>query len=520
MYQNNFFEKIAKKYPNDIAVDDHGKKISYNHLNKFANKISNLILSFKFLPNDRVCILTKKNINLYASILATLKSGGCWVPLSNQFPKERIKYIINYTLPKILIIEKEFLNLVEKKNKIKIIVIDENKKSQFFYTKKNILQQTTILPKIKNLNLSNLAYIIFTSGSTGQPKGVMVSHLSTSTYISNSKKYFKIKPKMRFAHISEIIFDPSIFDIFVCWFNRGTIVPMNKKEYRVDFLKFFKKNPNINVCFVVPSFFKKLNDLNQIRSKYLKKLKHVIFGGEYLSKKLVAKLFKNLPKTKFYNVYGTTETAIISHWHKISKEDLKLKSIPVGLQIPEINTILINSKNKKCGINETGKAYVYGVQVSKGYWNNKFLNNKYFVENFTKESIYEKLYNTGDYLIKNKRDLFFYQGRQDLQIKIRGHRVEIEEVENVFRSNNFCKDICVIPFSRENSKIFTDLIFCIQRDDKIRKTKQYFYEVSKKLLPSYMQPTHIFTLDEDFPRNINGKIDKTELKKRFFKILA
>ena len=88
MYQHNFFEKTAKKFPNAIAVNDHGKKISYKQLNIFANKIANLILSSNFSANERICILTKKNINLYASILGVLKSGGCWIPLSNQFPKK------------------------------------------------------------------------------------------------------------------------------------------------------------------------------------------------------------------------------------------------------------------------------------------------------------------------------------------------------------------------------------------------------------------------------------------------
>lgn len=520
MYQHNFFEKTAKKFPNAIAVDDHGKKISYKQLNIFANKIANLIVSSNFSTNERICILTKKNINLYASILGILKSGGCWIPLSNQFPKSRINFLIKFNSPKIVIIEKEFLHLIKKDKKIKIIVIDDNSVSRSHFTKKDIIQQMNTAPNIKNLNLSNLAYIIYTSGSTGQPKGVTVTHLNTSTYIYNSKKYFKVKKKMKFAHISEIIFDPSIFDIFVCWFNCGTVVPMNKKEYKVDLIKFFKKNRNINICFVVPSFFKKIDEMDQLKSKYLKKLKHVVFGGEFLSHDLVKKLMLTLPKTKFYNVYGTTETAIISHWHLIKKKDLSLSSIPVGKQIPEINTILLKNDKEISEINKPGKAHVYGPQVSNGYWNSKFLNDKFFIKNLTNKSIYEKLYNTGDFLIKDKNDIFFYHGRQDFQIKIRGHRVEIEEIENIFRSRDYCKDICVVPFSRGDSKLYTDLIFYIQRDDKVKKNKEYFFNISKKLMPNYMQPTFIITLDEDFPRNINGKIDKKALKRNFFTKIA
>ncbi len=520
-YLQNFFEITASKYPNYIAVNDHGKKTSYRKLDITANKLANLILKLNLKINERVCILTKKDINLYTSILGVLKSGGCWVPLSDQFPSSRINFLVNLTAPKIIIIDKEFLPIIKKfENKIKIIIINEKKKSKKYFTEANIIKEKKNKPQIKNLNSSSLAYIIYTSGSTGDPKGVMITHLNSSTYILNSKNYFKIKNKMKFAHISEIIFDPSIFDLFVCWYNCGTVVPMNKKEYKVNFINFFQKNRNINTCFVVPSLFEKLRELNQFNSNCLKSLRHVVFTGEFLSKDLVRDLLNMFPKCSFYNVYGTTETAIISHWHKISKKDLKCETIPVGKQLPQINTILIKNNNEEAKINERGNAFVYGTQVSRGYWKNDFLNKKYFCDNPTKKPIFEKLYNTGDVLYKNKDDIFFYFGRQDSQIKVRGCRVEIEEIENTFRTKSICKDITVIPFSRNNTRIYTDLIFYIRRDEKVKKNKKYFFSIATKLLPKFMQPSNIFLLDNDFPRNINGKIDKKELKKQFLKNIA
>ena len=153
------------------------------------------------------------------------------------------------------------------------------------------------------------------------------------------------------------------------------------------------------------------------------------------------------------------------------KKDLNLSSIPVGKQLPEINTILLKNEKQISEINQPGKAHVYGPQVSNGYWNSKFLNDKYFVKNLSKEPIFEKLYNTGDFLIKNKNDIFFYHGRQDFQIKVRGHRVEIEEIENIFRSRNYCKDICVVPFSRESQNYTLTLFFIFKEMIKLKKTK-------------------------------------------------
>ena len=187
-YLQSFFEITALKHTNFIAVNDHGKKITYKNLDIMANKLANLIVKLNLKINERVCILTKKDINLYSSILGVLKSGGCWVPLSDQFPLKRINFLINLTSPKVIIIDKEFLPLVKKfKNRIKIIIINERKKSKKFFTQANIKKESKNKPQIKNYNSSSLAYIIYTSGSTGDPKGVMITHLNSSTYILNSK---------------------------------------------------------------------------------------------------------------------------------------------------------------------------------------------------------------------------------------------------------------------------------------------------------------------------------------------
>ena len=516
MLQSSFFENVARKHPNYIAVDDHGKKFTYRKLNEKSNQLANLLSNIKSEKNEKICILTNKNINLYTSILGILKSGSCWVPLSNLFPVERIKFILNSTESKILIVEKEFLKTVKKISKnLNVIVIDENKKinkEKNIFNLKNINSQSKKINEITTPNSLDLAYIIYTSGSTGDPKGVMVTHLNTTTFLKNTKSYFKIPSRLRFAHTAEIIFDPSIFDLFVCWLNAGTVVPVNKKEYKVNFINYFKKNKKINVCFLVPSHFQKLKDLNNLKSKYLKNLKHVIFTGEYLSKDLVLEIFKSIPNINVYNCYGTTETAIISHWIKYTKRDLVKKSLSVGKEIPEVKTILVNKLGKLAKINEKGIALSYGIQVSPGYWNNEYLNKKYFIEDPTNQIKYQKVYNTGDVLYKDEEDLYYYCGRQDNQVKIRGHRVEIGEIENLFKFKSKCRDIVVLPYSRNKTSSYDDLIYFIRTDD-INKSKNYYFSQAKKSLPAFMRPTNVILFKEDFPRNINGKIDKKKLEK-------
>ena len=521
MLQQDFFENVRRKFPKRIALDDHGKKFTYKFLSEKSNQLANFLFEISSMHNEKVCILTKKNVNLYTSLLGILKAGLCWIPLSEQFPSERVDHIIRTTKTRILVIEKDFINLIKKDllKKLKIILIDENKtlKKKNIFTRRDIQKYSIIFKERIKINPNDLAYIIFTSGSTGDPKGVMVSHLNTTTFIKNTKKYFKIKKGLRFAHTSEIIFDPSIFDIFICWLNVGTLVPVNKKEYKVNFLNFFKNNRNVNTCFLVPSHFQNLKDLNQLKSKFLKNLKHVIFTGEALPKSLVKSIFKEIPKINIYNCYGTTETAIISHWIKYTKKDLKKNILSVGKEIPDIRTFIVNTKNQIAKNNEKGYAVSYGIQVSPGYWNNRFLNEKYFIEDPTGHIQHQKVYKTGDILFKDKEDFFYYCGRDDNQIKIRGHRVELGEIENTLKYKSDCNEIIVMPFRKASNHSYKELVYFI-KPDKFEKNKEFFLNIARLYLPSFMQPTKVVILKKDFPRNINGKIDKQKLEKLFLNL--
>ena len=520
-FQHEFFEITAKKFPNYVAVDDHGKKISYKNLDIFSDKIANFLYDNGCKVNDRVCIFTQKNTNQYASVLGILKAGSCWVPLSYLFPKERIQFLLKIIEPKFIITEniyyKKITNLYNKKI-TKILLIDKSESNKSFYSKKDILEQKTS-KIVNNICGSDLAYIIFTSGSTGKPKGVMVTHENTSTYLNNSKKYFKPQKKLRFAHTAEITFDPSIFDVFVCWLNAGTVVPFNKQSYRINHLEFFKNNKNINVGFFVPSFFQKIQDTNKLNSPALSKMKHIIFAGEPIPKGLISNIYKSIKNVKVYNVYGTTETAIISHWYLVPKKVKHKDEISVGKELPNFKVILVNNNGKESNINESGEVYIYGPQVSPGYWRNSFLTDKQFVNHPFDKQFQYKVYKTGDLLRKDSNGIYYFVGRTDNQVKIRGNRVELEEVENCFKEIEGVIDAVSIAFNRSGRGSNSDL-FSFIRVNSQKINKNFIYSKIQKKLPRFMVPTDIFIFRNDFPRTQNGKVDKKELTKKILEFLA
>jgi len=521
-YQQDFFEKTVKNFPSKLAVQDGKKNITYKELDKFSNKLGNLLHDNGCRSNDRVCILTKKNINQYASVLGILKSGSCWVPLSDTFPEKRIELLLKMLEPKFLIVEEVFYSKISnmiKKQKIKLIIIDkyESKKNTYF-SKKDILKKKDIKPKVDDICSSDLAYIIFTSGSTGKPKGVMVTHENTSHFIRNSNVYFKPKRGLKYAHVSELTFDPSIFDMFVCWKNVGTIVPFNKQAYKINPFIYFKENKGVNVVFCVPSLFKKLEDLNKLKSSKLSKIKHLIFTGEKIPNGLPTSLYKSIKNIKIYNLYGATETAILSHWHQVPKSIKPDEDIPVGKPIPNFQVFLVNEKNE-ISKNGPGFVHVYSPQVSPGYWRNPFATNLQFIQNPKDNSLPQKVYKIGDMLRKDQKGYYYFLGRADNQVKIRGHRIELEEVENSIKQIEGVADVIAIAYNR-TAKVSNSDLFIFIRSNSSKIDKSYINKEIKKNLPIFMIPTDIFILKEDFPRTLNGKVDKKELTKKILKYLA
>ena len=514
-FQNDFFEQTAQKYPNYIAVDDHNKKITYKNLDIYSNKIANLLKENGCKYNDRIIVFTGKNINQYASVLGILKSGSCWVPISYLFPDKRINFLIKDIKPRFIITEKIHQKRLSKLTSIKnILVLDSDdvvKKN--FLSKKEVLKEKKTKPILLNPCTSNLAYIIFTSGSTGNPKGVMVTHENTSQFLKNSDKYFKPKKKLRFAHISDLTFDVSIFDIFICWLNAGTIIPFNQKSYKINPLNFFKKNKNLNVIFVVPSFLQKIKDITNFKDKSLKNIKHLVLTGEPIPKNLIPNFYKEIKNTNIYNCYGTTETAIISHWYKIPKKIKLNDTYAVGKLLPNLQMLLLND-NKKNEVK--GEAVVCGSQISIGYWNNQFQTERYFIKYSENKLFYQKYYRTGDYLSKRRDGLYYYEGRTDNQVKIRGHRIELEELDNFIKNIINVIDVKSIAYSRTG--ISTDLeLFSFIRTESKKLNKSKVLDNIENNLPKYMSPSNIFFSDLDFKRNQNGKVDKKELIKIILK---
>ena len=513
IYQQDFFERSAEAQAEAIAVDDHGTTLTYGALEARANRLAHLLRDLGSGPNQRVCVFTGKNANMYAAVLAALKSGGCWVPLSEAYPHDRLKYLLEVLAPKAVVVEVGTLAAAKEARDalgldLPLVLLGEGGEGAEF-GEADIARQSDSRPDRTGVSPDDLAYIIFTSGSTGTPKGVMVLHRNTAQFLSLCPDHFAIEPGARFAHFSDLTFDPSVFDLFHCWARGGALVPFNRRQYRIN-PGLFLREQQVNVLFTVPSVIASLADSGQIGDPALACLRHLLLTGEALPPRLLRQWYDAYPESRIYNMYGTTETAIISHCYQIPADYDPETPVPLGRPLAGTRVMLMEG-DRLVAPGEVGESVVYGSQLSPGYWANSFQTDAAFVANPLKPALPQKVYRTGDLLREAEDGLHYYVGRADSQLKVRGHRVELGEIENALMQLDGVRDAAVAAVSLSGGGYDNRLVAFV-RGEFGGDTESLNRHLAARL-PAYMVPSRIVPVLEDMPRSPNGKIDRKALQR-------
>ncbi len=512
VYQHAFFERTADRFPGAPAVDDHGRATTYAELDGRANRIAHLLRGLPCSPNDRVIVFTEKTADQYAAVLGALKAGACWVPFSNAFPAAR-QQSLTETLRPIAIIadtttrDAALTLAAEAEETPAVLVLGASDGADTgVLTESDLAAQPDTRPDMGTLTSDDLAYIIFTSGSTGTPKGVMVRHRNTARFLDHCHGFFDIDPGARFAHFSELTFDPSVFDLFYAWAVGGTVVPANRRSYRVNPAQFLVKE-RINVLFCVPTVIAMIEEAERLGDPALANVQHLLLTGEPVPSALVKRWYDAYPDCTVYNMYGTTETAIVSHWYAIPRTIDGQRPIPLGWPLPDMRVQLLDG-DRPVDSGAIGESVVAGPQVSPGYWDNPYLTERSFGPDPIDPQAPVTVYRTGDLLRRTPDGLYHYVGRQDTQLKVRGHRVDLGEIEHVLAHCDGVRDAVVVAV-QGSTAADTRLIAFVREAgesdlDKLRQS-------AGETLPNYMVPSLFLPMLGDFPRNNNGKIDRIAL---------
>lgn len=478
------FEDIALQNPNSVAVTDSNANLTYKELNERSNALANKIQELS-KSNKRIGLFLGRESEMIIAILGTLKSGCSYVPLDPSYPKKRIHYIIEDANIELIVTSSNFSGNLDFD--IEKIVIEE------------IRSAPGQLPA-ETHSSDDEAYVIYTSGSTGKPKGVSISHKNLFYSTFARPIFYENRNPTCFLLFSSFSFDSSVAGIFWTLLTGGNLL-ISKERAEQDIQQVAKliHQQKVSHTLLLPSLYQVL--LLETDPNLLDSLEIVMVAGEACSNSTVELHFNRLPNTKLYNEYGPTETTVWCIAHDVSLQG-SVDRVPIGRPIPGSKAYILDANNQRVPVGVTGELYIGGEGVPNGYIGKAAADNDRFVDNPFGMG---KLYKTGDLASYRKDGNIDFWGRIDDQIKIRGHRVELKEIERVLTSLKQINQAIVI-FNDSRQQLFAFVIQDPESELQEKEAKQKLNE----LLPDYMVPSSILSIEE-FPRLPNGKIDQKRL---------
>lgn len=479
-------EQQVEKNPNKIAVIFEKKELTYRELNDKANQLASYLRKINIKPNDKVGIMVPRSLELIVAILGTIKAGACYIPIDPSYPSKRVEYMLENSESKILITTELLQNNVECENKI---LVDFNNKDIYSKNKQDL----------QNINNEeDLVYIIYTSGSTGNPKGVEIAHKNLCNFLSGVKQIIDFNENKVMLSVTTMSFDIFGLEIWGALTSGMTLVVANEDEQRIPELlnKLCIKN-KVNVIQTTPSRFSIMFEESE-NIEFFKDITDILVGGEPINEKILKNMQDN-SDARIFNMYGPTETTIWSTVKELTKE----KEITIGKPIANTQVYVLDKNLKIVPIGVTGELYIAGDGVGKGYLNREDITKERYLKNpYLENSI---MYKTGDICKFDENGELHYLGRDDNQVKIRGLRIELDEIENRITKFLGVKKAKVVKQCIGKREIIS-AYFISSKRIRIAELRNYL----NKYLPNYMIPTYFTALDE-FPYTPNGKIDKNAL---------
>ena len=504
--------RAAARYPDRPAVLDRDRSITYTELEQASNQLGRLLIQHGVEPGDRVGLLLDKSIEAVVGIYGVLKAGAAYVPFDPQAPPVRLAYIAQDAGIHCVVTGREhdatWATLVDQAP-VETIIAPNADSSNLGERigKANVLTAEALVgclrePLLVPRSSSDLAYILYTSGSTGDPKGVMLSHGNGRAFIDWAAREFAVSADDRLSSHAPLHFDLSIFDLFSAAHGGAAVVLIPHSVSLLPFeLAQLVEAQQISVWYSVPSALTMLLLRGKLEGRALDGLRAVLFAGEVFPTKYLLHLMELLPRARFCNLFGPTETNVCT-WYEVPRQGLDpAKTIPIGRPIEGVETFAASDDGERVAPGEVGELRVVGPTVMQGYWGDPDRTARVL----TGDGAGGRVYRTGDLVQQRADGCFSFLGRRDSQIKSRGYRIELGDVEAAINAHASVVECAVVPVPDE---FFTNTLraYVVTQD----ASEADLVAFCRERLPRYMIPS-AFELRAQLPKSSTGKIDRRKL---------
>ncbi|MFA4135847.1 MULTISPECIES: amino acid adenylation domain-containing protein [unclassified Brevibacillus] len=493
---HDLFIEQAKKTPDRIAAEMGSETITYRELDRRSNQLAHYLITLGVLSNTPVGLCMNRSLELVISILGIVKAGGAFIPLDTELPEARMAHLLESSKTNICITEQEFRHLFEQATHVQCIELEVDKEK--IASMPEGLPEQTVKP-------TDLVSIYYTSGSTGIPKGVENLHVGWVNRMLWMQRQHGLEQGESVLQKTTLTFDDAAVEFFwplsvggrvslmEPWLHRDPEAIIQAAiQYQVACIQFVPSMLSMFVDALTPDDAAKLGTL-----------KNVISSGEALLPETVGKFYRKL-NAKLHNTWGATEVSIDSTIYTCSPEDAFGKDcVSVGKPIDNNRIYILDKNLNPVPIGVIGDLYIGGLGLARGYLYNPEKTKEAFIENPFVAG--ERMYRTGDkgYYLPSGNIKFV--GRQDNQIKIRGIRVELGEIESTLSRFPSIREVAVI--SVQNDRGSTELAAYIVGEGDINDWRTFL----KGQLPAYMIPTYFTKLDS-IPKTTSGKINRNALE--------
>ena len=494
---HQLIEAQVERTPEAIAVVLEDQQLTYCELNARANQLAHYLRTLGVGPEELVGICMERSPEMMVGLLGILKAGGAYVPLDGHLPKDRLRFLLEDTQVPVVLTQ---LHLRERlpHGKATVVCLDGEWDWAAPESKVNPLG---------NVTPSNLAYVLYTSGTTGRPKGTLIEHRSVVNYLGWVNDCLLDKALDGLLATTKLSFDASLKQLLAPLV-RGRSVCLVREEAVSEpavLLRAVEQQENVGLNCVPSLWNALLEELRARRPGIPREYLTALFvGGERLTKELVEKSFAAVPNLHLWNLYGPTEATANATAARIRRGE----RVTIGRPIANTQVYILDVHLQPVPIGVTGELYIGGVGVARGYLHHPELTSEKFIAHSFAGEPPRRLYKTGDlarYLPDGNID---FVGRIDNQVKVRGFRIELEEIETILAQHPGVREAVVL--AREDSPGGKRLVAYVVVNQQGTPTVNELRSFLKETLPEYMLPSAYVVL-ENLPLIPNGKIDRSAL---------
>lgn len=509
------FLQSLERWPERPALEHDGTVLAYAELHERASAVAAALARAEVEP-PLAAVFAHRSITAYVGVLGTLLAGRGYVPLNHTFPPLRTRTMLVRSGARAIVVDAasadQLDDVLAEVDPLMIILPDRDDVAELRarWPQHDVLGARDLQPGPPaeiEVGAEDIAYLLFTSGSTGEPKGVGVTHANARHFIETVTDRYEIDENDRLTQTFDLTFDPSVFDMFVAWGRGACLCAMPPHAFLRPDRYLERTQPT--VWFGVPSLALLMRRLGMLAPDRYPSLRWSLFCGEALPVAVAEEWALAAPRSTVENLYGPTEltiTCVVYRWDaERGPAEAEQGVVPIGDPLRGMDAVVVDPQLREVEVGALGELLMTGPQLTPGYWNDPERTAVAFVRLDGRDGLW---YRTGD-LVRRPADgaPFVYLGRLDHQVKVRGFRVELGEVEAVLREISGHPEAVVIGWPRTDTGPTGLVGFLVGAVDQ----EGVLARIGERL-PHYMVPDALHSLHE-LPANASGKVDRDALAK-------